>query len=121
MAYKSCFGDFAKFICISVYCVSALSLHIESTDSMTTDSMITTTGNILRHHATIVRTTPVLLADLYLKRVGSYFLMVLDAKQQTCFPKHIKIVLLLQKQLSVLCMCISVLSCIKLQAIYDIL
>ena len=23
-----------KFVCISIYCVSALSLHIESTDSM---------------------------------------------------------------------------------------
>ena len=30
----SCFGDFEKFVCISIYCVSALSLHIESTDSM---------------------------------------------------------------------------------------
>jgi len=30
----SCFGDFEKFFCISIYCVSALSLHIESTDSM---------------------------------------------------------------------------------------
>jgi len=26
--------DFEKFVCISIYCVSALSLHIESTDSM---------------------------------------------------------------------------------------
>jgi len=30
----SCFGDFEKLFCISIYCVSALSLHIESTDSM---------------------------------------------------------------------------------------
>jgi len=30
----SCFGDFEKFVFISIYCVSALSLHIESTDSM---------------------------------------------------------------------------------------
>ena len=30
----SCFGDFERFVCISIYCVSALSLHIESTDSM---------------------------------------------------------------------------------------
>ena len=30
----SCFGDFEEFVCISIYCVSALSLHIESTDSM---------------------------------------------------------------------------------------
>ena len=30
----SCFGDFEKFVRISIYCVSALSLHIESTDSM---------------------------------------------------------------------------------------
>ena len=29
-----CFGDFERFVCISIYCVSALSLHIESTDSM---------------------------------------------------------------------------------------
>jgi len=26
--------DFEEFVCISIYCVSALSLHIESTDSM---------------------------------------------------------------------------------------
>ena len=32
--WVSCFGDFEKFVCISIYCVSALSLHIESTDSM---------------------------------------------------------------------------------------
>jgi len=32
--YVSCFGDFEKFVCISLYCVYALSLHIESTDSM---------------------------------------------------------------------------------------
>ena len=30
----SCFGDFEKFVCVSIYCVSALSLHIESTNSM---------------------------------------------------------------------------------------
>ena len=30
----SCFGDFEKFVCISIYCVSALSLHIESNVSM---------------------------------------------------------------------------------------
>ena len=30
----SCFEDFDKFVCISIYCVSALSLHIESTDFM---------------------------------------------------------------------------------------
>ena len=29
-----CFGDFERFVCNSIYCVSALSLHIESTDSM---------------------------------------------------------------------------------------
>jgi len=28
------FGDFEKFVCISIYYVSALSLHIECTDSM---------------------------------------------------------------------------------------
>ena len=33
--YVSCFGDFEKFVCISIYCVSALSLRIESTESMT--------------------------------------------------------------------------------------
>jgi len=31
-----CFGDFEKFVYISLYCVSALSLHIESTNSMIT-------------------------------------------------------------------------------------
>ena len=30
----SCFGDFEKFVFISIYCVSALSLHIDSTNSM---------------------------------------------------------------------------------------
>ena len=30
-------GDFEKFVCISIYFVSALSLHIESTDSMIRD------------------------------------------------------------------------------------
>ena len=42
-AYKlAFFGDFEKFACISVYCVSGLSLHIDSTDSMieSIDSMI---------------------------------------------------------------------------------
>ena len=31
---NGCFGNFEKFVCINIYCVSALSLHIESTDSM---------------------------------------------------------------------------------------
>ena len=30
----NCFGDFEKFFCISIYCMSTLSLHIESTNSM---------------------------------------------------------------------------------------
>jgi len=37
----SCFGDFEKFVCISIYCVSALSLHIESTDSMIPSAPVT--------------------------------------------------------------------------------
>jgi len=28
------FGDFENFVCISIYYISVLSLHIESTDSM---------------------------------------------------------------------------------------
>jgi len=34
MAYKLAVLEIEKFVCISIYCVSALSLHIESTDSM---------------------------------------------------------------------------------------
>ena len=37
--YYVSFGDFEKFVCISIYCVSALSLHIESTDSMIAPSV----------------------------------------------------------------------------------
>ena len=33
-AYKLAVLEIEKFACISIYCVSALSLHIESTDSM---------------------------------------------------------------------------------------
>ena len=39
MPFSATGCDFEKFVCISIYCVSALSLHIESTDS-TTDSMM---------------------------------------------------------------------------------
>ena len=35
----SCFGDFERFVCISIYCVSTLSLHIESTNSMISHTM----------------------------------------------------------------------------------
>ena len=42
-AYKlrSCFGDFEKFVCMYMYCMSVLSLHIESTDSMIVPTMCT--------------------------------------------------------------------------------
>jgi len=60
----SCFGDFEKFVCISIYCVSALSLHIESTDSMTNllclDFLSTQAGQeLMSGEAAKERVTPV--------------------------------------------------------------
>jgi len=66
----------------------------------------------MANHATIIRTTPVLLADLHMKKVGSHCLEGRPNNKHTCSCALIS--LLLQRQLSVLI-------CMKSQTMYHIL